>query len=82
MFTAPTLQVLWSSKVKFISLTRFLVYPCLGITLVFSQLQVLLSHLWEKKKKGEGRKEEGIKKEGRKEEGIKKDRREEMKKEF
>ena len=42
----------------------------MGLTLVFSELHVLLSHLWEKekeKKKGKGkegkRKEEGIKKE-------------------
>ena len=44
----------------------------LGLTLVFSQFQVLLSHLWKfKKKEEEGRE---IKRE-RKEEGIKKERR-------
>ena len=45
----------------------------MGLTLVFSELQVLLSHLWEKKKKKKekGRKEKGIgkeRKEGRKKE--------------
>ena len=57
----------------------------MGLTLVFSELQVLLSHLWEKEKKKEKGKEgkmnrEG--KEGNKEEGIKKDWRKEKKKEF
>ena len=56
----------------------------MSLTLVFSQLQVLLSHLWEKKKKEKGK--EGKRnrkgKEGRKEEGIKKDWRKEKKKEF
>ena len=51
-------------------------------TLVFSELQVLLSHLWERrKKKKKVRKRKGIEKE-RKEEGIKKDWRKEKKKEF
>ena len=57
------------------------------LTLVFSALQVLLSHLWEKEKGGKkergkkkkmGRREKGNRKgekEGRGEEGIKKDRR-------
>ena len=46
----------------------------MGLTLVFSELQVLLSHLWEKekeKKKEKGRKEKGNRKgwkEGRKKE--------------
>ena len=44
----------------------------MGLTLVFSELHVLLSHLWEKEKKKEkGRKEKGIekeRKEGRKKE--------------
>ena len=36
----------------------------MGLTLVFSELQVLLSHLWEKdKEKKKGRKEKGIEKE-------------------
>ena len=43
--------------------------PSLGPALVFSQLQVLLSHLWELKKK----EKEEIKR-GRKEEGIKQER--------
>ena len=50
----------------------------MGLTLVFSELHVLLSHLWEKekeKKKGKGKegKRNRIGKVGRKEEGIKKD---------
>ena len=45
------LQVLWSSKVKFVSLAQLLGWPLFGLSLVFSQLQVLLSHLWELKKK-------------------------------
>ena len=56
------------------------------LTLVFSQLQVLLSHLWEKE--GKKRKEKGKEgkrnrkvKEGRKKE-FKKERRTERKKEF
>ena len=45
----------------------------MGLTLVFSELQVLLSHLWEKekKKKKKGRKDRGIEREsmeGRKKE--------------
>ena len=47
----------------------------MGLTLVFSELKVLLSHLWEEKKKKEG---VG----GMKEEGIKKEIRKERKKEF
>ena len=48
-----------------------------GLTLVFSELQVLLSHLWEKEKEGAGKGEwkEGKrewKRKGRKEEGMKK----------
>ena len=39
------LQVLWSSKVKFVSLSQLLGCPSLGPTLVFSQFQVLLSHM-------------------------------------
>ena len=37
----------------------------MGLTLVFSEIQVLLSHLWEKEgeKKKKGRKEKGIEKE-------------------
>ena len=60
----------------------------MGITrsnsLVFSALQVLLSHLWEKKKRGGGEGKEGTKeykRKGMKEEGIKKDQRQD-KKEF
>ena len=51
--------------------------------MVFSELQVLLSHLWEKEKKKKRKREgkKGIEKE-RKEEGIKKERRTERKKEF
>ena len=41
----------------------------MGLTLVFSELQVLLSHLWEKKKKKK-------KEKGRKEKGIEKERKE------
>ena len=58
----------------------------MGVTrcnLVFSALQVLFSHLWEKEKGG-GRREgekKGIEKESRKEEGIKKERNTESKKE-
>ena len=44
----------------------------MDLTVVLSQLQVLMSHLWEFKEK-KGRKEEGIRK--RREEGIKKERR-------
>ena len=45
------LQVLWSSKVKFVSLSQLLGCPYLDLTLVFLQFQVLLSHLWGLKKK-------------------------------
>ena len=74
------LQVLWSSKVKFVSVSQLLGCPLLGPTLVFSQFQVLLSHLWgfiKKKKdirkksyKGRERRSRTRKKE-REEEGIK-----------
>ena len=47
----------------------------MGLTLVFSELQVLLSHLWEKEKEG---KEKG---KGRKKKGIEKERIERRKKE-
>ena len=53
------------------------------LTLVFSELRVLLSHLWEKeekKSKREGSKKE-LKKKGRKEE-ARKNRKREKKKEF
>ena len=49
----------------------------MGPTLVFSQFQVLLSHLWGlKKKKTEGRRDtkgekEGVEQERREEEGVK-----------
>ena len=54
----------------------------MGLTLFFSDLQVLFSHLWEKEKEGEkkekGRKEKGIEKEwkdeGRKQKDGKKDK--------
>ena len=52
------------------------------LTLVFSELPILLSHLW---KRENGRKEKGIekeRKEGKNEEGIEKDQRREKKKEF
>ena len=73
------LQVLWISKVKFVSLSQLFRRPSLGPTLVFSQFQVLLSHLWELK----GKKK--MKKEGRrdikgKKEGIEQERRKERKK--
>ena len=59
------LQVLWSSKVKFVSVSQLLGCPLLGPTLVFSQFQVLLSHLWGfKKKKIEGRRDITGEKEG------------------
>ena len=66
------LQVLWSSKVKFVLLSQLLGCPSLGPTLVFSLFQVLLSHLWGLKKKTEGRRDikgerEGIEQERRKE---------------
>ena len=84
VFTTPTLQVLWSSKVKFFSLRRLLGWPLFVLALVFSELQVLLSHLWEKEKKK--KRKEGKRnrkgKEGKKKEGIKKDWRKEKKKEF
>ena len=66
------MQVLWSSKVKFVSLSQLLGCPLFGSNSVLSELQVLLSHLWEFKIK-KGRKEE---------EGIKKERRKEKKKEL
>ena len=51
----------------------------MGLTLVLPELQVLLSHLWEKEKEKKGKGKEGKRnrkgKEGRKEEGIKKERR-------
>ena len=47
----------------------------MGLTLVFSELQVLLSHLWEKEK------EEKKNEKGRKEKGIEKERKEGWKKE-
>ena len=50
------LQVLWSSKVKFVSLSQLLGFLSLGLTLVFSEFQVLLSHLWGFLKKRERRK--------------------------
>ena len=54
----------------------------MGITLVFSELQVLLCHLWEKenKKKKKRRKEKGIEK-GRKEGRSNKNRLEDRKEE-
>ena len=51
------LQVLWNSKVKFVSLSQLLGRPLFGSNSGFSQLQVLLSHLWELKKET-GRKKE------------------------
>ena len=53
----------------------------MDLMLVFSQVQVLLFHLWELKKKKEGRRNKNRKK-GRKEEGIKKERMKERKKEL
>ena len=41
---------------KFVSLSQLLGCPSLGPTLVFSQFQVLLSHMWGLKKKKERRK--------------------------
>ena len=60
------LRVLWSSKVKFVSLSQLLgSTPSLGLTLVFSQFQVLLSHLCGlKKKKTERRRDIMGEKEG------------------
>ena len=58
-----------------------------GLTLVFSVLWVLLSHLWEKEKGGGEKKwrreggKKGMEKERKEEEGIKKDHRQD-KKEF
>ena len=86
VFTAPTLQVLWSSKVKFISLSRLS-----GGSLLFGSNSDLFGApafivspvgKGEKKreKKKKGRKEKEIEKE-RKEEGMKK-RRTERKKEL
>ena len=40
------LQVLWSSKVKFVSLSHLFECPSLGPILVFSQFQVLLSRFY------------------------------------
>ena len=55
----------------------------MGLTLVFSELQVLLSHLWKRRnKRKEGKRNRKGKEGGRKEEGIKKDQRKEKKKEF
>ena len=57
----------------------------MGLTLVFSDLLVLLSHMWEKEKKEkgqEGKRNRREKEGGRKEDGIKKDWRKEKKKEF
>ena len=54
------LQVLWSSKVKFVSLC-FWDAPSLGPTLVFSQFQVSLSHLWVLKKKKKNRRKKTYK---------------------
>ena len=66
------LQVLWSNKVKFVSLSQLLDAPSLGPTLVFSQFHVLLSHLWWLEKKDGGKKrykgeKEGVEQERRKE---------------
>ena len=70
------LQVLWNSKVKFVSLSQLLRCPSLSPTLVFSQFQVLMSHSWgfkkERKKMTEGRRDikgekEGLEQESRKE---------------
>ena len=62
-------QVLWSSKVKFVSLSPLLRCPSLSPTLVFSQFQVLMSHSWgfkkERKKMTEGRRDIKGKKEGK-----------------
>ena len=62
---------------KFISLSQLLDTPSLGPSLVFSQFQVLLCHLWrlKKKKKVEGRRDiEGEK------EGVEEERKKERKK--
>ena len=73
------LQVLWNSKVKFVSLSQLLGCPALGPTLVFSEFQVLLSHLWELKKKKK-KKKEGRRDIKGKKEGIQQERRKERKK--
>ena len=47
------LQVLWSSKVKFVSLSQLLGCPLFGSNfgLFRTRFQVLLAHLWGLKKK-------------------------------
>ena len=83
MFTAPTLQVLWSSKVKFVSLSWLLGRPLFGSNSdLFRAPGFIVSPVGkgEKKEKKKERKK-GIEKE-RKEEGIKKERRTERKKEL
>ena len=71
------MQVLWNSKVKFVSLSQLLGWPPLWDQLLSFQFQVLLSHLWEFKN--------FLTKEGRrdikgKKEGIKQERRKQRKK--
>ena len=64
------LQVLWGSKVKFVSLSQLLGCPLFGSNSGLFTVPGFIVYLWELKKK---RKEEEIKME-RKEEGIKQER--------
>ena len=56
------LQVLWNSKVKFVSVSQCWDDPSLGLTLVLSQLQVFFVSFVRVKKKREG----GEKRKGKK----------------
>ena len=72
MFTAPTLQVLWSSKVKFVSLSRLLGRPLFGSNSgLFTAPGFTVSPVGKEEKKG---------KEGRRNKKGKDDRRKELKK--
>ena len=67
MFTAPTLQVLWSSKVKFVSLSLFLGYSLFGSNSgLFTAPGSIVSPVGKeerRKKKEKGRNEKGAEKE-------------------
>ena len=75
------LQVLWSSKVKFVSLSQLLGCPLFGSNFGLLEFLVLLSHLWGfknkdgRKKRYKGRERRNrTRKQERREEGVKREK--------